>query len=421
MSIDKFVIWGVGERGKIITGFLHEYQILAYIDSDISKQGAYYLNHPIISFEEYLENFNDYFIIVTPVNEEQILNKLHDHHIKKYFRMSQLPSEMQGYGDVKFLENIEIPVTNMGNNIILGTTLYSCMLYKKIKDMGYKNVYLLENPEDERISLIRENFEFDTISQINEEDILICTIATEISKNNCKAKKTVDLFDVSDLLPQYYNRDIEAFRNKHYSERCFIVATGPSLKQEDLKILSKNNEICFGVNRVFYVDEKIWKPQYYVFLDRLGMKEYWDDIAAYDVDNKFIGDSYWKNVAYKGEMHVIHAVTGHSFKIPPKFSENLERKVYTYATVTYAAIQIAVYMGFSTIYLLGVDCNYSNKRNYFFQEEKRDIYNHYEDRMLMAYEIAENYAKSHNIKIINASRGGNLEVFDRIDFDKIFI
>ena len=51
MGNEKFVIWGIGERGKIITEFLEDSQILAYIDTDISKQGMDYLNHPIISFE----------------------------------------------------------------------------------------------------------------------------------------------------------------------------------------------------------------------------------------------------------------------------------------------------------------------------------------------------------------------------------
>ena len=39
MGNEKFVIWGIGERGKIITEFLEDSQILAYIDTDISKQG----------------------------------------------------------------------------------------------------------------------------------------------------------------------------------------------------------------------------------------------------------------------------------------------------------------------------------------------------------------------------------------------
>ena len=85
------------------------------------------------------------------------------------------------------------------------------------------------------------------------------------------------------------------------------------------------------------------------------------------------------------------------------------------------AIQLAVYMGFSTIYLLGVDCNYSKNstQNYFFKDQRKDRYNHYVDRMVLAYRRAGEYARAHGVEIFNASRGGNLEEFERVCFDEI--
>ena len=183
MGNEKFVIWGIGERGKIITEFLEDSQILAYIDTDISKQGMDYLNHPIISFEEYLEKFQNYFIIVTPVEEEPILNLLYSYGIDKYFQMSHLPSEMQGYGDRKFLDQIQIPLTESGNNIIVGTTLYSCILYRKIEAMGYKNVFLLKKAGDKMANLIQKNYQYNTITQIDKKNDRII-VTTAIKENN---------------------------------------------------------------------------------------------------------------------------------------------------------------------------------------------------------------------------------------------
>ena len=79
-------------------------------------------------------------------------------------------------------------------------------------------------------------------------------------------------------------------------------------------------------------------------------------------------------------------------------------------------------MGFSEIYLLGVDCNYKrgSQNNYFYQEKEKDNIDHDEERMIMAYQSARNYADFHGIKIYNATRGGMLEVFDRVDFDSLF-
>lgn len=420
---NKFIIWGAGERGKIIAECLGKGRIIAYIDKDETKQRGNYLGFPVISVEEYQKKYSDYFIIVTPIyNEETIINELRRYNIKSYFLMSQLPSEMQGYGDRNFLDKIEIPVTEKGNNIIWGETLYSCLLYEKIVEMGYENVFLFAEAENERVNVIKEKLCCRFISQIDrEKDNIILTTAEEKVLQHYE-NHAVDLFDVSDLMPQYFNKNILNFKNIHQGERCFIVATGPSLKEEDLRILAEHKEICFGVNRIFNVDERLWRPQYYIFLDRAGMTQYWDKIASYDVEEKFLGDAYWKDTEYKGNIHVIHALTVHSFNEPPRFSEQIERKVYSYSTVTYAAIQLAVYMGFSTIYLLGVDCNYSknSKKNYFFEDKKVDNLDHHEERMIVAYKTAREYADSHGVKILNASRGGMLEEFERVHFDDIF-
>ena len=154
--MDKFVIWGAGERGELISQFLEDSQIIAYIDKDKTKQGSFLKNHQIISFEEYLERFCNYFIIVTPVDEEPILGELSSNNISNYFRMSHLPSEMQGYGDRNFLNLIKIPINNNGNYIIFGLSFYSYILYKKIVNMGLENVYLFSMGESDLENEIKE-------------------------------------------------------------------------------------------------------------------------------------------------------------------------------------------------------------------------------------------------------------------------
>jgi hypothetical protein len=39
--------------------------------------------------------------------------------------------------------------------------------------------------------------------------------------------------------------------------------------------------------------------------------------------------------------------------------------------------------------------------------------------MIAAYKEAKNYADGHGIKIYNATRGGMLEVFERVDLDRV--
>ena len=86
-------------------------------------------------------------------------------------------------------------------------------------------------------------------------------------------------------------------------------------------------------------------------------------------------------------------------------------------------IQLAVYLGFAEIYLLGTDFtgvnNYGSKYGHFYDEKDLDSVC-YTDQVKLGYEKAKQYADCHGIKIFNATRGGNLEIFERVDFDSLF-
>jgi hypothetical protein len=80
-------------------------------------------------------------------------------------------------------------------------------------------------------------------------------------------------------------------------------------------------------------------------------------------------------------------------------------------------------MGFSEIYLLGADCDYKKMGtvgNHFYKQEVKDGNPFINELVFAAYECAKQYADEHGIKIYNATRGGKLEVFERVDFDTLF-
>ena len=107
------------------------------------------------------------------------------------------------------------------------------------------------------------------------------------------------------------------------------------------------------------------------------------------------------------------------------FSSDVYLEVIDGYTITYSLIQIAVYMGINEIYLLGVDNSFSQPgpKHFVDYEEDKLIelkrWELLEQRMESAYKEVKRYSKSNNIKIYNATRGGELEVFTRVDFDKI--
>jgi len=102
-----------------------------------------------------------------------------------------------------------------------------------------------------------------------------------------------------------------------------------------------------------------------------------------------------------------------------KFSDDCYKVVYDGHSITYSAIQLAVYMGFKEIYLLGVDCNYSQKgKNHVVEYTTQEVP---DAAFLMqeSFKVAKRFADTHNIKIFNASRGGSLEVFERITLEEV--
>ena len=85
-------------------------------------------------------------------------------------------------------------------------------------------------------------------------------------------------------------------------------------------------------------------------------------------------------------------------------------------------------MGFAEIFLLGVDFNYTKNvydhQNHFegcdTPQNRIRLNTVYPERTLLAYQAANKYCKEHEIKICNATRGGKLEEFERVNFDSLF-
>ena len=132
----------------------------------------------------------------------------------------------------------------------------------------------------------------------------------------------------------------------------------------------------------------------------------------YDVPNDFI------LFPYNSDYHYFDVKFG---EYNAQFSDNAYEIVYDGYSITYSLIEIAVYMGFKEIYLLGCDCSYPKGSKSHVVEsgfvDKNAVSNPI--RMRVGYKCAKDYADSHGIKIYNATRGGELETFERVDLDEV--
>lgn len=218
------------------------------------------------------------------------------------------------------------------------------------------------------------------------------------------------------------------FKNKHKGERCFIVATGPSLLISDLELLE--NEITFGMNSIPKLfSQTKWRPTYFGVQDinvYLKMESVLLD-TFHGNGNVFISDTISNRFNVPKEFNVFPLDTAYNFnqleieKYFAMFSDDAYSVVYDGYSITYSLIQIAVYMGFKEIYLLGVDCSYKRGAKNHIVESGNDDKNEEKnyEKMTTAYKVAKQYTDDHNIKIVNCTRGGMLEVFTRKSLEEV--
>lgn len=245
------------------------------------------------------------------------------------------------------------------------------------------------------------------------------------------------------------SRRLQDFREKYSGRRCFIMGNGPSLNKTRLDLLA--NELVWGFNKIYLLFDKItWRPKFYVTNDLRLTEHISNEINSLITqlsDSFFFFPTHFssrevrntnKNVYWYKEMPW-NELTGRQ----TLFSRDPSHYIVNTATVTIAGLQLAAYLGFNPIYLIGCDTSYSipasvkseNRNPQMLTSTENDDPNHFVsnysgkgDRwtspnvplMMKQYEHAQRILNESNIKVYNATVGGDLNVFPRIDFESLF-
>lgn len=232
-----------------------------------------------------------------------------------------------------------------------------------------------------------------------------------------------------------WGRNLAALKGKYAGKRCFIIGNGPSLQASDLDKLK--DEYTFAFNRIYYIfDQTDWRPTFYCTQDnKIATSSAADIMANIKTPYLFapINLKWYEGAELESDYFFCPRFAGEEV---PEFSEDIPHFIGAGNTVAYAAMQLAVYMGFSEIYLLGVDHSFQtyqdkdgniitdpNARDYFsdkYNQDKDQLFIPKLDVSTLSYMAAQAYAEQHPVTIYNATRGGKLEVFPRVDFDTLF-
>jgi hypothetical protein len=236
----------------------------------------------------------------------------------------------------------------------------------------------------------------------------------------------------------------EVFLDKHKGQPGFVIVNGPSLAQQDISWLK--NQITFCVSGFWkHQAVSIWEPTYYSLLDVNFFNEGDLQDSFYFELNKRIRKSTFFLPLYRGyeavkkksilpiEQCYYIASVGSG-----KSAVELTEIVQSFAGVSAFALAQAIYMGCSPIYLLGFDHDYLANRGvdkHFYAggtlaapgmvELPLSEMVDYDVEMQNNLNLWTNYkrlnaaADKKGIKILNATIGGYLDVFDRIDFNSL--
>ena len=225
-------------------------------------------------------------------------------------------------------------------------------------------------------------------------------------------------------------RRLAELKDIHKGKRAFIIGNGPSLKQTDLSKLK--DETTFGLNRIYLMFPELgFHTTYFVIVNDLVIEQCKEDIAALPMP-KFLS---WRThpVFPAGPLPATFLYTTYD---NPAFARDVRHRVWESATVTYVAMQLAFHMGFEQVILIGVDHNSSvpGKPNTTIVSQGDDP-NHFNPAYFgkgfrwqlpdfetseIGYRLARQAYESAGRQLLDATIGGKLAIFPKVDYLSLF-
>lgn len=324
---------------------------------------------------------------------------------------------------------------------IVGMNELTAPLIRYCSDLGYKitGVFDGNNPRSRNMDGLPV-LPLQDIRTIKPDAAVLATftsrkrIKEEINKLRGPIYKGLIIIAAGNDNEEFYNEkfkpipEIERLHNLHKGQPAIIIGNGPSLLKTDPRTII--NAVTFGCNSIFLLDG--FAPTYYFVEDVLVAEDRASIINQLPWTKFFPNDL--KKFLTNGTFFNADRTQWINF-----FSEDFALGIEMNATVTYTMLHAAFYFGCEPVYLIGVDHNYvvnnaNIDRNNTVFTSKTDDPNHFHpdyfgkglrwhdprvDRMEAAYRLARRAYENASRRILNATAGGKLEVFERTSWEAI--
>lgn len=240
-----------------------------------------------------------------------------------------------------------------------------------------------------------------------------------------------------------------AFRDRHRGERCFILCNGPSVNKQNIKPL-KNEHVLSVSSGYLHADFATIDPEYH-FVPQLtyGLITT-DDVIAWfrEMDARlgratvFLNSTEAELVRREGlfpERNVHYTAFYKVFSdYDPDIKPDLASNIPGPQSVVVMCLMAAIYMGFTKIYLLGTDHDQFRSGQYSYSFEptvlkgkdtsansEGELIGGWHDELAALavlwgqYRVVRKMAERHGVQIFNATAGGELDEFPRVELSSV--
>jgi glycosyltransferase involved in cell wall biosynthesis len=242
---------------------------------------------------------------------------------------------------------------------------------------------------------------------------------------------------------------LAGLRDSHSGERIFILGNGPSLNRIDLDLL--DDEFVFAMNRVSLLYERVsWRPQLYTAFDLRVVPDNLDEFNELEIPYKFFATKH-KGAILEADNHYWYHDRSTANDFVDRFVGAPEMTGFGGGgTIACVAIQIAAFMGFDPIILIGCDASYripetvtqvgpdkfGDGSRLNLQSTIDDDANHFDPRyfgagrrwhtpnaaeMHLGFEKCYRAMASVGRTLVNATDGGALECVPRVAYPRLFV
>ncbi len=218
------------------------------------------------------------------------------------------------------------------------------------------------------------------------------------------------------------------FKDLHKDQDCIIIGNGPSLNKMDLTVLKDYH--TFGLNKIYLLRDRgiDLNLSYLVSVNKFVIEQ---------SEKQYLEMEHPVFLSYKNRLEnfsknkKIHYLLSYGQR---EFGGDAMQPLNEGGTVTYSALQLAYFMGFKRVYLIGVDHSFKQEgKPNEKQVMKTDDANHFDpnyfkgqtwqladlDRSEQSYLMAKNAFEADGRSVYDATLNGKLAIFPKVIFTDI--